>query len=372
MLTTIITFVLILGLLVFVHELGHFAMAKKMGMKVEEFGFGFPPRLFGRRRGGTMYSVNWIPLGGFVRIKGESGEYRQDSDSFAAKKIWQRAIVLSAGVFMNIVLAGVLLSIGYMFGLPSAIDGSLPKSARVRDEQMQIMRVLPESPAAEAKLAAGDTLQSIDGLVFDTAEAARAYIKENGTKGVEIIIKKEDGTYLTATVAARELGEAGIVGIGVGLIKTGIVSYAPPMAVVQGFAGAGMLCYEVVRSFAEIIKNLIVRQEAGMELSGPVGIAVMTGQFAAMGLIYLLQFTAVLSVNLAVINILPFPALDGGRLLFLVIEKIRRRPIDEQIEGVVHAIGFFLLMLIVVLVTYQDFVRYGGQMWGAIKRMVGA
>ncbi|NBS41312.1 RIP metalloprotease RseP [bacterium] len=373
MITTILLFLVILSALVFVHEFGHFIVAKKSGMKVEEFGFGFPPRAFAIRKGDTEYSVNWIPLGGFVRIKGESGDTRNESDSFSAKPKWKRFLVLIAGVAMNFLLAAVLLSAGFMVGLPTSIEGELPKNATVAEAQLQVVTVANDSPAARAGVTAGDELVSMDGAVFDTAELARDYIRANGDVGIVTVVKKQDDAFVTVTLTSEDLtGAAGVHGVGLGLVKTGLVSFSFFPAIGHGFTAATSYTVEVVRSFADLIKNLVVTQSVSVDLSGPVGIAVMTGQAADLGIVYLLQFAALLSVNLAVVNVLPFPALDGGRILFLLIEAIRRKPANHQVEAIVHNVGFALLMTLVLLVTYRDFVKFGGQMWGAVKHLVGA
>lgn len=377
MIGTILLFILVLSLLVFVHEFGHFIMAKKMGMKVEEFGFGFPPRIWGYKPKGseTTYTVNWIPLGGFVKIKGESGQYKNDPDSFASKAAWRRLVVLVAGVVMNLVLAAVLLSGGFMIGLPSVIDESTPASATVRDAEIRIISVVPESPAERANMESGDILVSIDGRIFDTAEEARTYIGAEAGSGVEILFARDENgerMFYTEVVTSESLKEVDQVGVGVGLIKTGLVSFPVHLAVWHGVLGTGSFTYEVGKSFFDLIRNLVVKQEVSVDLSGPVGIAVLTGEVAALGFVYLLQFTALLSINLAIINILPFPALDGGRVLFLIIEKVRGKAVDQRVEGLVHTIGFALLMVLVLLVTYRDFVKFGGQIWGAIKSIVGA
>ncbi len=369
--TTLLLFLLILSVLVFAHELGHFVMAKRAGMKVDEFGFGFPPRLFGVKRGDTLYSVNAIPLGGFVRIKGESGEHRGESDSFSSKSLWARFLVLIAGVAMNVLVAGLLYGIGFTIGMPSVLDGGLPASAEVTDRKLEVMAVAPQSPAATSGIVSGDAIVSLDGQVFETADAARTYILENGDKGIEVVVQKTDGTFVTYPLTAADIPETQIHGLGVGIVTTGIVSYPAHLAFVYGFGGAFTATRDVAWAFGDLIKTLVVEQKVNVELSGPVGIAVMTGEVAKLGFVYVLQFAAILSVNLAVINVLPFPALDGGRLLFLFIEAVRRRAVDEKTEAVVHNIGFALLMALVVLVTYRDFVKFGGQMWGAIRGFVG-
>jgi regulator of sigma E protease len=347
-------------------------VAKKSGMKVEEFGFGFPPRAFAIRRGGTEYSVNWIPLGGFVKIKGESGQFREEADSFASKHPFRRFAVLIAGVAMNLVLAAVLLSVGFMAGLPTAIDGELPAGATVTEARMQIVTVAEGSPAARAGFEAGDELMSLDGRVFEGADAARDYIRESGDDGIEVAVKKEDGTFVVATVVSEDLANVDVHGIGLGMVRTGLVSFPPHLAVYHGTLATAAYTVEVVRAFADLLKNLVVEQRVSVDLSGPVGIAVMTGEAAELGVVYLLQFAALLSINLAVVNVLPFPALDGGRILFLAIEVIRRKAVDQRVEAVVHNVGFALLMTLVVLVTYRDFVKFGGQIFGALKSLVGA
>lgn len=335
-------------------------------MKVEEFGFGFPPRLCGIKRGNTIYSINWIPLGGFVKIKGESGEHANDSDSFASKKIWQRFLVLVAGVAMNLVLACALYCVGYMVGMPSVIDENVSALARVSDEAIVIVEVLPESPAARAGVVGGDRIVSIDGRLFTRDVEAREYFATHASEGVEVVVSGEDGAYRTHALTSEALVGVGQTGIGIGFITTGMVSYTFFHAIAQGVWTTGELTVQIVQAFYGLIRDLIVNQTLTVDLSGPVGIAVMTGEVAAMGLIYLLQFTAVLSINLAIINILPFPALDGGRVLFLAIEKLRGRALDSRFEVAAHNLGFMLLMVLVVLVTYKDLVTFGDEIIGNI------
>lgn len=356
---TLLLFLVVLSLLVFVHELGHFLVAKKMGMKVEEFGFGFPPRAIGVKKGDTTYSINWIPLGGFVRIKGESGENRTDHDSFASKKAWQRFFVLVAGVAMNLVLAAVLLSIVFMIGLPTAIEETLPANARVQETTLTVATVVKDSPAAQAGIQEGDVIVSLDGRVFEKADEARAYIGESASDGVQVLVKsKKDDGYYTYDLTAEALTGTETIGIGVGFLQIGVVTYPFFEAIGQGVKSTIEFTKLVVEGFVGLIVNLVTGKGVGVELSGPVGIAVLTGQVAALGFAYLLQFTALLSINLAVINILPFPALDGGRVLFLLIEKLRGQPVSQKVEGMVHNAGFLLLMVLVVFVTFKDIVNF--------------
>ncbi len=359
MLTTALLFLIILGILVFVHEAGHFIVARKMGMKVEEFGFGFPPRIWGKTgKDGVIYSINWIPLGGFCKIKGEDGENRTEPDSFGSKKPWRRSLVLVAGVAMNFLLCAVLLSFGFLVGLPQAVDQQSLDLGIVKDYKVQVVSVLDDKPAKAAGVEVGDVLLSFDGqpikgvknLVQYTSDKIGHTVKfqfEHDKKAVEKDIQ----------IAAISDGKGGI---GVGLVETGIVSYPIHLAILNGFKLTGILTGEFVVAFYNIIKNLLIGKPLGVEVAGPVGIAVLTGQVAKLGLIYILQFTALLSLNLAIINLLPFPALDGGRLLFVLIEKVRRKPVSQKIEGLIHGIGFSLLLILIIIITFQDILRYSG------------
>jgi regulator of sigma E protease len=366
MLVTIIVFLLVLSVIVFVHELGHFYTAIKLGIGVEEFGFGFPPRMFGIKRKGILYSINWIPLGGFVKIKGEDGN-NSDDDSFANQAVWKRAIVLFAGVFMNWVLAFVLLTVGYFVGLPAVLEGDVPAGAVVSDEKVQIIEVYPGSVADQIGLEAGDIVLSVDNQNFNDNLILQKYLQDQRESEINFKVErgKEEQDYILKAEEIPDLEDEKL--LGVGLVKSGIVSYPWYQAPIEGFKTVINITYLILMAFVGLIANLI-RGSGGADISGPIGVAVFANRALDMGWIYLLQFTALISINLAVINILPFPALDGGRILFLIIEKIRRKPNNQKIEAIVHNIGFSLLMLLIVLITYKDIVRYGG---GIISKIGG-
>ena len=368
MIVTIIVFLLVLSLIVFVHEIGHFYTARKLGIGVEEFGFGFPPRMFGIKRKGVLYSINWIPLGGFVKIKGESGDHLQDQDSFGNQPVWKRSIVLFAGVFMNWILAFVLISIGYFAGLPAVLEGDVPAGAIVSNEKVQIMEVYPESSADQAGLETGDIVLSVNGNNFSDNLLLQKYLKENREEEFTFNIKRgqEEKDVVVRAEEIPDLENEKL--IGVGLVKSGIVSYPWYQAPIEGFKTTVNITYLILLAFVNLIANLI-RGSGTADISGPIGVAVFAGRALDMGWVYLLQFTALISINLAVINILPFPALDGGRILFLIIEKIRRKPNNQKIEAIVHNVGFTLLMILIVLITYKDVVRYGGGLISKIGSM---
>ncbi len=366
MFTTIITFVAVLSLLVFVHEFGHFITAKKSGIRVDEFGFGFPPRIFGIKRGGTVYSVNWIPLGGFVRIKGEGGEHGNDKDSFANKSGWVRLLVLTAGVVMNVVLAWFLFSVGYVVGMPQVVE-DLPQFARVTQGQTQVLDVMKGSPAELAGMKTGDALLTVDGQPVTSVEGVRSYTQSHEGQSIRVTFKQNDQT-LTKDVTPVRLAGAEQAAMGVALVRTGMVSYPIWYAPVQGAVATWVMGREIVLSFGSLIRDLFVKHAVTVDLSGPIGIAVITSEVAARGFRYLIQFTALLSLNLAVINILPFPALDGGRVLFLAIERARGRAVSRNIENLAHNVGFALLMLVVIFVTIGDFRKFSGGMLQGLSR----
>lgn len=360
---------MVLSILVFAHELGHFLTALLFGLKPKEFGFGFPPRVWGKYKNkegkwksvkgstevndadSTIYSVNLIPLGGFVNL-GEDEINETGPNSFAGKKIWQRAVILSAGVTMNILLAMVLIIIGLMFGMPQSTDG-LPKEAKISNQQIQIMQVIADTPAAKAGVKAGDVIVSIDNVKFSRYADLQKYVDEK--TGKELTYKlKRNTEELEKKITPQKMSETKRGGIGVAIAETGVVRYPWYLAIWEGAKTTILLTWAIIVAFFNLFKELLTGHGVSADLSGPVGIANMTGQVARMGIAYLLQFVALLSINLAVINFLPLPALDGGRVLFLIIEKIKRSPVKRETEALIHNIGFILLMLLVLFVTLKD------------------
>ena len=389
MLLIILTFLIVLGILVFVHELGHFFVARRSGVRVEEFGFGLPPRIFGFYKDPsrkiwkyvgknthdcptTIYSINWVPLGGFVRIKGEQGENIQDTDSFAHKPIYKKIIILSAGVTMNVLLAIILLSIGYIIGLPREIDDSaqLPW-AKISNEMIYINEVVKDYPADKAGIKAGDIIESVDKTKFSNIADLQNYISKKNNVPLELSIKRnEENIVLNVTPIDDEKNNKVIMGVM--LAKMGFVSYPWYIAFWEGFKTTMFLIKEILIAFYMLFVNIITTHTVSVSLSGPVGIAVITGQVAKMGFIYILQFTALLSLNLAIINFLPLPALDGGRVMFLLIEKIRGKAINPRIEATIHNIGLYLLFLLVLIITYSDVMRFSDKfvlLWQKITNL---
>ena len=344
MLDVIIPFLAVLGPLVFVHELGHFIVAKLGGIRIEEFGLGYPPRLLRLAKiGTTEYTLNLLPLGGFVRMVGE--EDPSAPGSFASKSKKVRAATLIAGPAMNIILAGFLFAITLMAGAPTPVEG--PGAG--------IYGVMPGSPAAEAGLQVGDTIIKVNDHVVAGPEDLKAYTSAHVGERVALTIRRNgeilpEPIYLTPR-ASPPPGE-GPMGIMINY-PLKIVSYpwyqALPMGFVQAFRLMGFMLGGLVD---------IVRGALAPEVAGPLGIAQLTAEVAQTGVIRLVELAAFLSVNLALINLLPFPALDGGRLLFVAIEAVRRRRVDPAKEHLVHLIGLVVLISLIIVISYFDLVRW--------------
>lgn len=358
-------FLAIIALLVFVHEAGHFFMARREGVRVEEFGFGFPPRLFGFKRGETIYSINLIPLGGFVKIFGEDDNSKKESDSFAAKSVWQRSKIIIAGVVMNILLAIILLTIGFQVGLPMAFDeagdSSLPRGARlVGPARVQITQVAPNSPAQAADLKMGDIILRMGKMETSEAPLEVKGVKEtqdfiNQIRGKEGRIFIQRGEEILVKIIQPRLNPpAGEGALGISLANVSRVAYPFFSAFWRAVMTVINLIQAILLALFDLIWRIFIRQPMVAQLAGPIGVFVLTEQFWRLGLIYLLQLTAVLSVNLAVLNIIPFPALDGGRLLFLFIEKIKGSPVRPETERIIHSLGFAFLITLMVLITLRD------------------
>lgn len=374
MLSTLIIFLVILGILIFVHEFGHFYVARKSGMKVDEFGFGFPPRMFGLQKidgkwkiiwghkppldsEQTVYSINWIPLGGFVKIVGENNEREDDPRSFVNRPFWGRLATLVAGVSMNFILAWLLISIALVIGMPVGIDSlsDLPSHAILKDHRLIAYEVLNDKPAAIAGMKVGDVLLSVDGQKFEDSEQARNYIKSNPGKVFNFeIARGGENLSLSVPSLANPGPDEGPTGIG--LLSQGKLTFPWYQVPWQG----AKLFWDQTSAITVGLYQLVSGKVELNNLGGPVKIAQLTGEVSRMGFIYLLQFTAFLSINLGILNILPIPALDGGRVLFLLVEKVRGKRNNANLEQWVNTVGFVLLITLMVLVTAHDISGLGG------------
>ena len=353
MLIPIIAFIVLLFALILVHELGHFITAKKTGMTVEEFGFGLPPRAAGIKRGGTIYSLNWLPIGGFVKILGEDGSHRSDNTSFASKSIGKRAIVLSAGVIMNVIFAYLVFVVGFTTGYPAALDDNNDQiAAHAENRRVQIGYVVPKSPAETAGLKLGDIIQTINTQPVLSAGDVVSFITTAETSSVDVILERA-GEQITIAVPV----DPDTHKIGIQPVTTGIVRMPWYEALWQGAVETVQLVWLIILGLYGILKALVTSGQVAGDVAGPIGIAQMSIQITHLGIAHYLRFAGLLSLNLAVINILPIPALDGGRLLFLLIEKIKGSPVSHKLEHAFHATGFALLIALIILITIRDIIR---------------
>lgn len=357
MITTILTFVIILGALILVHEFGHFIAAKIARAKVEEFGLGFPPRIFGVKRGETIYSINLLPIGGFVKVFGEDGEQNKSPKSFASKSIGIRAIILAAGVLMNLALAVSLFSVGHIVGLPRVVDEDAVEG-NVKNIVIRIADIAKNSPAEQVQMQVGDIIYAIrfgEERIENVQKIGdiQKFTNRHLGQAISLTIKR-NGELLEKIVTPRENPPRDEGAIGFAMVRIGEVSYPLYLAPLKGIESTVTSIWETVKAFGMIFSTWFSTGKLTEDIAGPIGIAVITGEVQKMGLIFLLQFVALISINLAIINVLPIPALDGGRLLFLLIEKIRGAPVKQKYEKLAHTVGFAVLILLMILVTIRD------------------
>ncbi|MFN2418873.1 MAG: RIP metalloprotease [Candidatus Limnocylindria bacterium] len=366
---TVAAFLGVLIVLVLVHELGHFIVAKRAGITVEEFGVGFPPRIASVTWRGTRYSLNWIPLGGFVKMLGEDGEVelrrlREQgmtdnqvehamAGAFNRKPIWIRLAVLLAGVAMNFVLAGALFSAVVI--LPQQI-GYGP---------LTILEVQEDSPAS-GELEPGDVITAADGQEFERSRDLTAYVAGKATQAVTLTVER-DGEVTDRVIIPRRLSEEQIARgqgpIGIAYEPARLQQEPSPVtgpldALRLGFGGAAQGALAIPGGLAVAIGGLVgLNPDAAGDARGPIGIAEMTGEVLQAPLAAQLTFVAVLSLNLAVLNVLPFPPLDGGRIAVVLLESARRRKLPAEREALIYLTGFAVLMALIILISIQDIQR---------------
>jgi len=342
---TLIVFLIILGILVFVHELGHFLAAKLSQVKVEEFAFGFPPRLLCRKKGETRYCINLIPFGGYVKMLGEEEESKSPR-SFSSKRARNKLFIIVAGVIMNFVLAGILFSIGYMIGMspirinPDTIGGS-------KTNRIFIAQVNKGSPAEKVSLQEGDIIEG-----FISNEDFSNYTKAHLGQQISITITRDNEQIIKdITVSNNEEAPVGVGVVNVPIVKLGFFQ-----AIKNGFLEMVLTTGYIFVMLKEVLVGLF-RGQMGEGVAGPVGIFNLTGEAVRMGVVYIIQWTAILSINLGLINILPLPALDGGRAVFVFAEGVfRRRVVKAEIENFLHFIGFILFIAVIVALTFREVV----------------
>lgn len=350
MLTTIIAFVIVLGILVFVHELGHFLLAKKLGVGVLTFSLGFGPKILGRKIGETQYQIAAVPLGGFVKLIGENPEEKVNGEllarSFSKQPIWKRALIIGAGPFFNFFLAIVLFSAINLFGIPYA----LPKVGEVN----------PGLPAEASGLQKGDLILSIDGKEIKKWEELSQIIRNSKGKALLLTVKRNDKTLeirITPTLSSvKNLFGEEVSTYVIGITQSGEVlveKVNPLVAIGYGFVQT----YQGIKLTLVGIVKLIQRVIPAKTIGGPILIAQLAGETARRGLLSLVLFTAILSINLGIINLVPIPILDGGHFLFLGLEAILGKPISIRKMEIAQQVGLILIILLMLFAFYNDLVR---------------
>lgn len=384
---TAIIFIIVLAILIFVHELGHFLVARWLGIRVDEFAIGFGPRIIGTKRkkeGETEYSLNLIPFGGYVKIYGENPHSTEidpktgvvapidKTTSFYYKPKWAQALVLIAGVAFNVFFAWILIVGLYTFGVTASVNDYTKYADKVTDYRILITEVSPNSPAATAGLKPEDVIESIEETVANgggkpvlSVELIRNFINNSSGKPIKFNIIRgynktgADRLQIPITVLASKDLTPGRYAIGISMAEVGHLELPFNLAIVEGTKFTYYKTYEMIGDFGALIGS-IFGYKTGVtvaDVSGPIGIASVVGSAARTSFAYLVMFTAIISLNLAIINIIPFPALDGGRLLFVIIESVIRREIPPKVANAFNIGGFALLMLLMVVVTFRDIVR---------------
>jgi len=368
--TTILLFLAILFVLILVHEWGHYITAKKTGMQVDEFGIGFPPKLFGKKIGETEYTLNALPIGGFVRIVGENAEDIAAGEkgsvnprSFVRKPKWAQAVVLVAGVVMNVLFAWLLYVVIFMVGTTTAVVDEANAPA---DSQLQITRVTPNSPVDEAGVPVGAFVVALTSdarkVTNLTVKQFQTFIAEHGNEPLSLTYYHNQATTTVSVTPRAGLVETepnrSLIGVSLALVTFEKHDF------LAALKKASVTTYEtlgfVIVGLGSFLYDAVLYKADFEQVAGPVGIAGLVGEAAAGGFTSLLHFTAIISLNLAVINLLPVPALDGGRLVMVGIEAIIRRPINPVWVARLNAVGFILLILLMVAVTVGDVWRLLG------------
>ncbi len=351
MLVSIVVFLLFLSILIIVHELGHFIVAKKANVLVEEFGFGIPPRIFGKKIGETIYSINLFPFGGFVRLHGEeeSGKNLNPKRAFVNKEKKVRAAIILAGVFMNFVLGIIAFSLFYTVnGIPKAVELG----------RVEILEVRKDSPAEKAGLKVGDIITEVDGLEIKTAKELTDAVGARAKKEVSILVKR-GGEELNIIATPRENPPKGEGPLGIAISSTKVENTYPALwkrpfiGIYHGIGDAifwgGLVLAGLVNMFKGLLIGVIPK-----DVGGPATLFVLTTQVSNQGLLAVINWVGVISVNLAILNIMPFPALDGGRILFLFIEKIFGKKIVSRVENFIHTLGLAFLVMLMLAITLRE------------------
>lgn len=354
MLGSILVFLLVLSILVLVHELGHFIIAKRFGVMVEEFGFGLPPKLFGKKIGDTLYSINALPFGGFVRLHGENSEDEivYPEKSFLKKSKRKKIAIIASGVIMNFLLAITAFAITYSFN-------GIPKTTK----DVKVVGIETSSPAQIAGIIVGDVVRKVNKTSVSTNEEFINLVDQFKGKKVTLEIERtinSEKTIKKITLTPRINPPEGEGPMGVVVTTTDI--YYPPTAlrpfygIYYGFQDAIFWGKNVILGFYGVFAGLF-KGKIPQDVAGPVGIFALTSEASKVGVFAVINFIGILSVNLAILNVLPFPALDGGRLFFIFLEGVIGRKVLPKIEAAIHTVGMIILLALLLAVTAHDIIR---------------
>ncbi|MBU6232226.1 MAG: site-2 protease family protein [Patescibacteria group bacterium] len=355
---TVIIFILVLAVLIFVHELGHFILARANGIRVDAFKIGFGPRIVHWKRGETEYGVNLIPFGGFVKIHGEDPSEKPEGDpdsarSFMSKNRWRQASVLVAGVAFNFLFAYILYVYVFSTGVTATMDGFQRYASDFSNERIMITYIDPGSPAEKAGLQLGDVVTSVDSKPVSSIEQIQNNI--NDSKGAPISIAYSRARAVSSTTVAAVTGLVpGKYAVGIAMDNVGDLKLPFFTSVWEGLRYTWFMMRDTAVGLYTFVAGLFQGTASLSDVAGPVGIAGIVGNAAELGFTYLVMITALISINLGIINLIPFPALDGGRILFVALEGAFRRRISAKFVNAVNAVGFVLLMILMVAVTYKD------------------
>jgi regulator of sigma E protease len=385
---TIIIFIIILLTLVLIHEAGHFFAAKMSKVRVDEFAFGFPPRLYSVKKGETRYIINSLPLGGYVKIHGENGEGINDDRGFVKAHPIKKIIMLSAGVIMNILLAFILVTVSVFNGTTFQVDGASKEyqkfidEGRVRKEFLVVTAVAKDTPAYNAGIKSGYIVKDIflneENLAGKVSTHKALDLKRNTEEVVKDISNNLNGegrimvdslTIVYREPATGEVSSTTLAGvyrkegednkkiIGVSFGKFADIHLTFFECIKIGGEKTLWMIEETIIGFVDLLKNIFTKGEVSKDVAGPVRIFALVKEARGMGINYILIFSAVLSISLAVFNILPFPALDGGRILFVIIESITRRKISEKWQTILNGAGFLILILLMIAISVRDVIN---------------
>lgn len=364
MIFSIIVAIIVLSIIIFIHELGHFTAAKLNGIKVLEFGMGIPPRMWGKKIGETIYSINWLPFGGFVRMLGQNdlavesdNDALKDPRHFENKSAWARTQVILAGVFMNFLCAIIVLAVLFMIGTKPMIPGTTAFDSAITEQGVIIKEIIPDSQASISELQVNDIVTKTNETEILSSADFQDYVTSRPGETISLtvtrLVEEPEGT--EELIIPVTVSEEGVIGVSmVNNLNLETVQYGPVGAVGAALEDTKQIVMLSLEGFGLLLRSIFTEAHVPDEVAGPVGIVRMTGDVAQMGFSMLLYFMAIISISIGLINILPLPALDGGRFLFIIYEVITRSKPNRTIEGKIHLAGFLFLIGLIIVITIND------------------